>query len=323
MNSADELIGLAHPSLNRKSHVEIWSHLKNDQMWSGLLTEELVNSERHREDLIMQTLIFPVVSTEREQEYLGLQVDVTELKKAKSMMQDISNAQNYFLTNVGHQLRSPLSAIIGGLKMLTPASVDSRDAKVVELVLQNAKELMHNVNELIHYADLETGKVQVNFAPVLIHKEFDEFLETFFVAAEEKSVNFSFLIDEKIPGCLSLDAQNIFKVLDNLLNNAFKFTPADGEIRVEISMVSRLDNRLTLEFAVVDTGIGIEDKQLARIFSSFQQLEAIGARQYGGTGIGLTIAQKLVRLMGGNEIEVDSHPQHGSRFRFQLPTKVC
>lgn len=316
------LIGEKHPVLSSASHSEIWQSLAHNQSWMGLLSEEIERGGIAT-SLTMQTLLFTVPFGREQKEFVALQFDITELEKARQLAQEISQAQNYFLTNVGHQLRTPLGAVIGGLKMLSPSELDGRDQRVVELVIKNANDLLHNVNELISYADIERGRIRVETRPHRIERLFADFFNLYRPLAEQKEIQFFYDIDYKLPNCLEFDYQHIALVLENLLHNAFKFTPKGGEVRANIRLVSQIAEDYVVEFEISDTGIGIESTQMKHIFKGFQQLESIETRQFGGTGIGLTIAQKLVKLMGAQDILVESHPKHGSSFRFQLHLKRC
>ncbi len=320
--SKESLIGQPHPMLNRASHSEIWYRLRQRNSWTGLLSEQAVIRDEPVQ-LTMQTLIFMVSSDDVQPEFIGIQFDVTELEKARQLVQEVTQAQSYFLANIGHQLRSPLSAVMGGLKMLQLETMQPRDQRVMELVLKNSKYLLHNINELISFADIERGRVKIETFPYSIKTTMNDFFQCFDVEAQNKEIDYTYSIDPKLPNCLEFDCKHLSSVLENLLHNAFKFTQKGEQVRAEIRMLWMVSGTCKVEFEIADSGVGMENAKARNIFNQFQRLESIETHQFGGTGIGLSISQKLVQMMGGDSIEVDSYPQQGSSFRFQLQMSVC
>lgn len=318
-----DILGKVHPMINRASNSEIWQALNANQVWSGLIQEEGSDGQKNFQ-LTMQTLLFPVNEGDgHSREFVAIQFDVTDMKKAKRLAMEVATAQTYFLANVGHQLRTPLSAIMGGLKMLQMENFQEKNLKVFELVQENAGQLLDNVNELLTFADIEKGELVLDIRPYNIENHLGKFLSEFKTSAVHHGLKYEYLIDYKVPKCLCFDYQGLTKVLGNLIHNAIKFTSQGGEVLVRVRLLSQLQHHVTVEFEVSDTGIGISKENLEMIFNGFRQVEPLAKRSYGGTGIGLTIAQKLIYIMGGDEIKVSSHPNKGSSFRFQLGLNKC
>ena len=320
--SKESLIGQPHPMLNQAIYGEIWHRLRHNNSWTGLLSESIVMKGKPVQ-LTMQTLMFLVSGDERQPEFIGIQFDVTELEKARRLVQEVTQAQAYFLTNIGHQLRSPLSAVMGGVKMLQPENMQPRDRRVIELVLKNSESLLENINALISFADIEGGRAKIENRPHPIKESMKDFFQSYCTEAHKKDIDYTFSVDPKLPECLEFDYKHLSSVLENLLHNAFKYTPEGAQVRAEIRLLWMASGSCKVEFEISDSGIGMENEKAQTIFNRFQRLESIETHQFGGTGIGLSISQKLVKMMGGEPIEVDSFPQQGSSFRFQLQLNVC
>lgn len=217
-----------------------------------------------------------------------------------------------FLANVSHELRTPLNAIQGSVELIDQYSLPNRVRRHIQAIETSSNFLLYLINDILDLAKMNANQLD------LLHEEFDldaaldELSGLYCNAFNRERVRLELVIDERVPRRLIGDENRIKQVLANLLSNAFKFTE-HGTIRL---IIRPLDDQ-RLEFRVSDTGIGIDQDKLQSVFSAFTQADASIARKYGGTGLGLHIASKLVYLMGG-ELGVDSESGRGSDFYFDI-----
>ena len=240
----------------------------------------------------------------------------SSLREAMHLAEQSSVAKSQFLANMSHEIRTPMNAILGMLQLLNTTALDRRQDDYVEKAKGAAKSLLGLLNDILDFSKVEAGKMQL--APELF--DLDTLLEDLSVILSSnlngKSVDLVYDIDPDIPRQLIGDALRIKQVLINLGGNAVKFTQ-QGEVILRMGLVARTPERIRLQISVVDSGIGIAPENQARIFEAFTQAEANTTRRFGGTGLGLVISTRLIRLMG-SELELTSVPGRGSTFSFTL-----
>ena len=240
----------------------------------------------------------------------------SSLREAMHLAEQSSVAKSQFLANMSHEIRTPMNAILGMLQLLNTTALDRRQEDYVDKAKGAAKSLLGLLNDILDFSKVEAGKMQL--APELF--DLDTVLEDLSVILSSnlggKEVDLVYDIDPAIPRQLIGDALRIKQVLINLGGNAVKFTQ-QGEVVLRMSLLARTPERIRLQIAVVDSGIGIAPENQARIFEAFTQAEANTTRRFGGTGLGLVISTRLIRLMG-SELELASVPGKGSTFSFAL-----
>jgi len=251
---------------------------------------------------------------ESEQRYRQLS---GELRAARDCALDASRAKSEFLANMSHEIRTPMNGIIGMQALALTASSAEDGAGYVESAQRSAYSLLAILNDILDVSKIEAGRLEVRPAPFSLHGAVDEVLRVVRPLAREKGLELVSTISEATPGALVADALRLRQVLTNLLGNAVKFTERG---RVELAIDSRpiSPDRLQLNAVVTDTGIGISPEDQQVVFEAFRQADCSPTRQYGGTGLGLTISARLVALMGGT-IGVESAVGRGSAFRVTLP----
>ncbi|HEV6965032.1 ATP-binding protein, partial [Roseateles sp.] len=234
-----------------------------------------------------------------------------------------SQAKSSFLANMSHEIRTPMNGVLGLTELvLQSGDLNERQRRFIAMAHDSAKGLMTIINDLLDVAKIEAGRIVIDEQPFGLHDCLTEALQPLLLQAHAKGLELHVLVQPNVPARLLGDALRLRQVLINLVGNALKFTER-GEVRVEIGLADapaepeRPADRLRLRMAVTDTGIGMTRDQIAQVFDPFTQADGSITRRYGGTGLGLTIVQRLVGLMGG-EVAVESEPGLGSSFSFEV-----
>ncbi|MBU2648334.1 response regulator [bacterium] len=253
--------------------------------------------------------------------------DITERKKAerellaaKEAAETANRAKSQFLANMSHDIRTPMNAILGMADMLRETPLNNEQKKYISIFRSAGKNLLGLINDILDLSKIETDQIEFLQQPFHLAEIVESTSDMYALTAREKGLELVVHLHADVPLHLEGDPGRLRQVLSNLVSNAVKFTQA-GEVVVEISRIPSAikmarGNRVELEFAVQDTGIGIEAGELETIFASFKQVDSSTTRKYSGTGLGLTIARKLVERMGGH-LTVRSDLGRGSCFRFR------
>ena len=239
-----------------------------------------------------------------------------ELEKAKIVAENVSKAKSEFLANISHELRTPLNIINGNTQLLR-MKVDQPNLNKMILNIENSgNQLTTMVNNIINFSESEKGLVDLEITDFYLEDIFQHLKTYYEKAAQKKGLMLKFNIDSNIPGIVGGDSNQLLKALSLLVDNAIKFTET-GSVSISAGLISRESNKCKILFKVEDTGIGIHPDQLENLFTSVAQIDGSSTRKYGGIGLGLTLCNRIVTLMGG-EISVESEPGKGSSFHFEL-----
>ena len=255
------------------------------------------------------------------------------LREAKEMAERASRAKSEFLSIVSHESKTPLNAVIGLAELLRDTHLDDEQRDYVDVLLNSAKVMLRLINDVLDFSRLESQEETISKEPMEIRPLIDQAMNIVSAEAGQKNLKITREIAESIPNVILGDGRNMQRVLQHLLSNAVKFTN-QGEVRVTVSCLdtcsgSEDENAIPYEtttpailaISVSDTGTGIPEDQLQRIFDSFTQLDGTLSRAHGGIGLGLSISRGLVSLMGGT-LEVQSAPGKGSVFTFTCPVEI-
>jgi len=239
-------------------------------------------------------------------------------RKAKQA-ETASVSKSSFLSNMSHEIRTPLNAIIG-MAEITKASVGNTEKTIasVNQIIISSHHLLSLINDVLDMSKIESGNLEILNDPFELQEALSETLTIITSRCGEKGIIFENNVAQIPNVCIVGDKLRLNQVLINLLSNAAKFTAAEGRITFTISLLSDNENDVSIRFAVKDSGIGMSEEQMSRLFKPFEQADSSIASRFGGTGLGLSISQSLIKRMGGL-ITVDSVMGEGATFSFELP----
>jgi PAS domain S-box-containing protein len=246
--------------------------------------------------------------------FAELATEIAEAAKIKA--EDAVKAKQQFLSNMSHEIRTPMNAIIGFTKVVLKTDLTAKQKEYLTAIKMSGDALIVLINDILDLAKVDGGKMTFEQTPFKMATSIAAMLHLFETKIQEKNLELVKEYDSRIPEVLLGDPVRLHQIILNLMSNAVKFT-SEGKITVQVKLISEDEEQVTVEFVINDTGIGINESNIEKIFESFRQASSGTARLYGGTGLGLAIVKQLVNQQGGS-IEVTSKIGKGSTFSFIL-----
>jgi PAS domain S-box-containing protein len=342
----DEIVGKNHRLINSHFHPkefmhDLWATISTGNIWKN----DVKNQAKDGSFYWLATTIVPFVDDKGvPYQYVAIRTDITEQKRgseelleakvlaemAKTLAEEEKTkaedatlvaenavkAKQQFLSNMSHEIRTPMNAIIGFTKVMLKTELTGKQKEYLTAVKMSGDSLIVLINDILDLAKVDAGKMTFEKTPFKLALSINAMLHLFEVKIQEKNLILIKEYDKHIPEVLLGDPVRLHQIILNLISNAVKFT-AHGHIKITVKMLNQDPEKVTIEFAVQDTGIGISDDKIDTIFDNFQQAAQDTPRLYGGTGLGLAIVKQLVEPQGGT-IAVESKITEGSRFSFVL-----
>ncbi len=280
------------------------------------IKNRLVKLKSSRNETVWTLASYFNIEFEGENAVLGWFYDVTDLKKSKETAENANRLKSEFLSMMSHEVRTPMNAIVGMIDLLIESELDDQQKEFATILKDSSNNLLEIINDILDFSKIEAGQLEILNQDFNLKETIKGCVDLLSMNAKKYDLALSTNVSQSIPDIIKGDASRIRQVILNLLSNAIKFTE-----RGSIELTAYADNfdadRFRLRIEIQDTGIGISEDSLKKLFQPFTQIDGSVTRKYGGTGLGLTICKRLVEAMGGS-IGVQSQIGQGSTFWFEL-----
>ena len=325
---------IRHPDMPKSAFKDMWDTIKNGKTWRG----KVKNRKKSGGYYWVDTVITPNFSQNGKiNSYNAVRIDITDKIKLEELIEyqetvikgqikvanserdkaeKFAKAKSEFLANMSHEIRTPLNAIIGFVDILKEESKGRKSFEYVDIIYKSSQALLSIIEDILDFSKIESAKLNIDKIFFNPYEEFKIITNLFSETCSQNGITLNININQSLPQSINTDPLRVKQVISNLLSNAIKFTKPKKSIFVNIEYVNGL-----LKVSVKDEGKGIETDKLEYIFEAFNQEDSSTTRNYGGTGLGLTISSKLVELLGG-KLKVKSELGKGSEFYFTIPAAI-
>ncbi|GAB2631556.1 hybrid sensor histidine kinase/response regulator [Belliella aquatica] len=263
-----------------------------------------------------------------EERMISIARDITGQKLWEKGLQEamesaeLSNrAKSEFLANMSHEIRTPMNGLLGIIGLMEKTELSKNQKEFLQVIKDSGQSLSGIINDILDYSKIESGMMKLEGSVFHFKKEVEKILKIFTALIQEKNIKLKYQFGPLMPEYIELDKEKLGQILFNLIGNAIKFTPRDGEISIQMFGEAFLESNVILHFSITDSGIGIPKDKIDSLIEPFVQVDGSATREYRGTGLGLAISNKLIELMGG-ELKIESKEGKGSTFSFNIFGKV-
>jgi PAS domain S-box-containing protein len=294
---------------NGSCHGEMFIKKKDKSLIYSIFTSNLIYSEQGKPISIMVSFLDITERNEMEK----------SLIKSKKEAEAANILKSNFLANMSHEIRTPMNGIIGFLELLENTTLNRDQIEYINYIKTSTDNLLNVINDILDVSKIEAGKLELEKISFDLHLAVENTVLSFAARAAQKGLDLNMLINSDVPQFVIGDPTRLKQVISNLINNAIKYTDK-GYVMLQVEIKERLDSGYIIRFSVEDTGIGMTEEVMNKIFKPFSQADESSNRKYGGSGLGLTICDSIVKMMDGN-IRVESTELKGSKFIFEIKVK--